>query len=178
MFEDLRHKAAKDLVDLPFDGYAIGGLSVGEGFEQMCKMAGVCSAVLPEGKPRYLMGVGTPKDIVAAVSLGVDMFDCVIPTRSARFGRIYLENTWINIRNSKFRRASEPIEKGCDCYTCENFSRAYISHLFHAKEMLGVQLASIHNLRFYQRLMARIREAIELKNLSELSSYYSDWNED
>lgn len=178
MYEDLRERAAKDLVTLPFDGYAVGGLSVGEGFESMCRMCEVATNHLPEDKPRYLMGVGTPRDIIAAVSRGVDMFDCVIPTRSARFGRIYLGNTWINIRNSVFREDPAPIEEQCDCYACENFSRGYIAHLFHAKEMLGVQLASIHNLRFYQRLMKRVREAISAQNLSELDVEFSRWNED
>jgi queuine tRNA-ribosyltransferase len=141
----------------------------------MCEVA---VGHLPEDKPRYLMGVGTPKDIIAAVSLGVDMFDCVIPTRSARFGRIYIGNSYINIRNSVFREDPQALEAGCDCYACQNFSRAYIAHLFHAKEMLGVQLASIHNLRFYQRLMKRVREAISAKNLCELEVEFSRWNED
>ena len=126
----------------------------------MCEMADVATMHLPEDKPRYLMGVGTPIDIISAVMRGVDMFDCVIPTRSARFGRIYVGNSHINIRNSKYRKDPEPIESTCDCYACKNFSKAYIAHLFHAKEMLGVQLASIHNLRFYQRLMSRIRSCL------------------
>ena len=173
MFDDLRKQATLELSELNFDGFAVGGLSVGEGFEQMCQMASVCTEILPKDKPRYLMGVGTPKDIVTAVSMGVDMFDCVIPTRSARFGRLYVGVGYINIRNSKYREDSKPIEKDCDCYSCQNFSKAYISHLVHSNEMLGVQLASIHNLRFYQRLMRDIRVSISDGIFSEFKKKFS-----
>lgn len=176
MFPELRKQAATELSELDFNGFAVGGLSVGEGFEKMCEMAGVCTEILPKTKPRYLMGVGTPKDIVSAVGMGVDMFDCVIPTRSARFGRIYAGTGYLNIRNSKFREDPEPLEADCDCYCCQNFSRAYISHLIHSGEMLGVQLASIHNLRFYQRLMQDIRKSISENKFSDIKKKFSNEN--
>lgn len=177
MYEKLRTQACKELSELDFDGYAIGGLSVGEEIEIMREMTAVCTEQLPATKPRYLMGVGTPLDIVESVALGIDMFDCVIPTRSARFGRLYLGSTWINIRNQQFRKDPNPIEEGCDCYACKNFSRAYISHLVHAKEILAVQLATLHNLRFYQRLMKRIRESIREKTFSQFAdSFRREWD--
>jgi queuine tRNA-ribosyltransferase len=167
MHEELRVQACRDLIQLDFDGYAVGGVSVGETTEQMRKVTKWCCEVLPENKIRYLMGVGTPLDIVQSVALGVDLFDCVIPTRSARFGRIYTEMGSINIRNSKYRSESSAISSICDCYSCKNFSSGYISHLIHAKEMLGVQLATLHNLRFYQRLMSSIREHISAGTFSD-----------
>ena len=157
MHADLRKQACEDLCTLPFDGYAIGGVSVGEPTPMMRMVTDVSAACLPPAKVRYLMGVGTALDIVESVRLGIDMFDCVIPTRSARFGRIMLRHGWFNIKNQQFRRDESPLEPGCDCYTCQRFSRAYISHLLHAKEMLAVQLATLHNLRFYQRLLQEIR---------------------
>jgi len=172
MFDDLRIQAAQHLVGLNFDGYAIGGLSVGESHEQMISMAKVCLDVLPQNKPRYLMGVGMPKDIVAAVSCGIDMFDCVIPTRSARFGRLFRGHGYINIRNSRFRNDPSPVDTDCDCLACRNFSRAYLSHLMHAGEILGMQLASIHNLRYYQRLVSGLREAIRARRLEEFARPY------
>lgn len=161
MYEDLRRESAAGLVDIGFDGYAIGGLSVGESFELMAEMAAIAAAALPADRPRYLMGVGNPRDILAAVAAGVDMFDCVIPTRNARHGRLYVGNTHLNIRNSSFRTDPKPIDPECDCYCCSHFSRAYLSHLFRADELLGVQLATQHNLRFFQRLMQGIRNSIE-----------------
>ena len=160
MYADLRQEACQQLVELEFEGYAIGGLSVGESTAVMREMTAVSAQGLPEDKPRYLMGVGTPLDIVESVALGIDMFDCVIPTRSARFGRIYSYPSPYNLRNRKFRSLEQPLEEGCDCYCCRNFSSAYISHLIHANEMLGLQLATLHNLRFYQRLMQTIRQHI------------------
>ncbi len=156
----LRRRSLTELCELEFDGYAIGGLSVGEPVEQMVEFTQLCAEELPRTKPRYLMGVGTPSDIIRSVHLGVDMFDCVIPTRSARFGRLYTETGYINIRNTIYRTDKDPISVKCDCYTCRNFSRAYLAHLVHAREALLVQLATIHNLRFYQRLMSQIRLAI------------------
>lgn len=161
MFRHLRVRSAQELTDIDFDSYAIGGLSVGECTSVMREMTEICCSILPENKLRYLMGVGTPLDLIESIALGVDLFDCVIPTRSARFGRLYTKNSWINIRNKVYRNDSKPIDEKCDCYTCSNFSRAYISHLIHAKEMLGSQLASLHNLRFYQRLMQEIRAHIK-----------------
>lgn len=166
MFPQLRKQAATRLIEIGFDGYAIGGLSVGESQDLMLEMVGVTTEVLPQDKARYLMGVGTPRDIVLAVALGIDMFDCVIPTRSARFGRLYIDEGYLNIRNEKYRQDNTPILMGCDCYSCQNFSKAYIAHLIHCNEMLGLQLATIHNLRFYQRLMFRIREAIKTKQFA------------
>lgn len=160
MFPELRLEAIEGLKKIGFDGYAIGGLSVGEPTELMRTMTALCCEALPQVSIRYLMGVGTPTDLVESVARGIDLFDCVIPTRSARFGRIYVETGFLNIRNTQYRADSAPIETGCDCYCCRNFSRAYVSHLFHAQEILGVQLASLHNLRFYQRLMERIRGSI------------------
>lgn len=160
MFPSLREQSAAGLLEIGFDGYAIGGLSVGEPTELMREMTVLSASFLPREKPRYLMGVGTPSDIIEAVSVGVDMFDCVIPTRNARNGRLFTDDGYINIRNAEFRTDSSPISDTCDCYACSTFSRAYISHLVHANEMLGGHLATIHNLRFYQRLMRAIRESI------------------
>ena len=157
---ELRRRASEALVEIGFDGYAVGGVRVGERIPLMREVTEVSTSVLPTNSIRYLIGVGTPLDIVESVALGIDLFDCVIPTRSARFGRLYVESGSINIRNSKYREDSNPVCPSCDCYTCSNFSASYISHLIHAKEMLGVQLATLHNLRFYQRLMERIREHI------------------
>lgn len=165
---DLRLRAIDELVPLGFDGYAIGGVSVGEPSEQIYQTVEFTAPRLPEDKIRYLMGVGTPTDIVIAASYGVDLFDCVIPTRSARFGRLYIEGSYINIRNSRYRKDSGPIDENCDCYTCSKFSRAYLAHLFHAKEVLAVELATMHNLRFYQELMKQIREAISEKRMASL----------
>ncbi len=161
MYEDLRAQAARGLSSMDFDGYSIGGLSVGEPHSLMDKMVEVSVRNLPEDKIRYLMGVGTPSDIVKAVSLGVDLFDCVIPTRSARFGRLFTKDKFINIRNGAFVEDLSPICPECDCYTCKNFSRAYLSHLIRAKEPLFIELSSIHNLRFYEKLMSDIRNAIK-----------------
>lgn len=160
MFEELRRDSARELRAMDFDGYSIGGLSVGEPREEMLRILAESLVELPQDKARYLMGVGTPSDIIKAVAMGVDLFDCVIPTRSARFGRLYTESGFINIRNAEHRDNPEPIDAECDCYACRNFSRAYLSHLVHSGEILGSELASTHNLRFYLRFMERIREAI------------------
>lgn len=158
--EELRKEAIERSCSMEFDGYALGGLSVGEPPELMHQLFASCLPQLPEDKPRYVMGVGYPKDIALAVQAGADMFDCVMPTRSARFGRIFHWRGHLNIKNARFREDSAPLEEGCQCYTCKNFSRSYLSHLFHAGEALAVQLLSIHNLAFYQSLMAKIRSAI------------------
>ncbi len=159
--KELRTYCACELVKLDFDGYAIGGLSVGEGYDNMIKTVTHTTQVLPKDKPRYLMGVGKPIDIIAAVKAGVDMFDCVLPTRNGRNAFAFTENGPVRLRNSDLINDPEPIEAGCDCYCCKNFSRAAIRHFFNCGEMLGPILASVHNLRFYQRLMAKIRKAIE-----------------
>ncbi len=153
-----------------FQGFAIGGLSVGESTAQMDEVLSYHPEQLPVDRPRYLMGVGTPRDIVTAVRYGIDQFDCVMPTRAGRFGRAFVSGVpaTINIKNAQFARSSEPLEAGCDCLACRNYSRGYINHLFKADEMLGPQLVSIHNLAHYQRLMSAIRAAIEQGTFEEL----------
>jgi queuine tRNA-ribosyltransferase len=157
----LRSYCARELVKLDFDGYAIGGLSVGEGHAKMIKTVSQTTEFLPEDKARYLMGAGTPADIIAAVGAGVDMFDCVLPTRNGRNAFAFTDNGPVRMRNSIHTADTEPIEAGCDCYCCSNFSRGTLRHFFNIKEMLGPILVSLHNLRFYQRLMATIRQTIE-----------------
>jgi len=165
----MRTQCALELVKLDFDGYAIGGLSVGEGHEDMIKTVSHTTELLPRDKPRYLMGVGTPGDIIAAVKAGVDMFDCVLPTRNGRNAFAFSENGPVRLRNKAHINDVEPIEPGCDCYCCKNFSRASLRHFFKTGEYLGPILVSLHNIRFYQRLMAKIRQAIEKDNLAELA---------
>jgi queuine tRNA-ribosyltransferase len=158
--EHLRAYCTQKLVAMDFPGYAIGGLAVGEGFEATLAVLRWVAPNLPPDKPRYLMGVGYPRDIIAAVSVGVDMFDCVLPTRNGRNASAFTSTGSIRLRNSRFTRDPEPIEAGCDCYACRNFSRGAIRHYFFAAEMLGPVLVSVHNIRFYQRLLADIRQAI------------------
>lgn len=158
--EDIRSKCAARLVEMNFPGYALGGLAVGEGFEAMVKVLQFTAPLLPQNKPRYLMGVGFPRDIVQAVAAGVDMFDCVMPTRNGRNAYAFTASGPMRMRNSKYQRDTLPIEPGCDCYACRHFSRGAIRHYFFAGEMLGPVLVSVHNIRFYQRLMADIRRAI------------------
>jgi len=157
---DLREQCATELIKLDFPGYAAGGFAVGEGFDAMVQSLSRLLPILPETKPRYLMGVGYPRDIVAAVAAGIDMFDCVLPTRNGRNAYAFTATGPIRLRNSKFVRDPGPIELGCDCYACKNFTRGAIRHFFFASEMLGPVLVSVHNIRFYQRLMADIRDAI------------------
>ncbi|HWP39408.1 MAG TPA: tRNA guanosine(34) transglycosylase Tgt [Tepidisphaeraceae bacterium] len=156
----LRTMCAQKLIAMDFPGYAIGGLAVGEGFEATAAVLRLVTPMLPEDKPRYLMGVGYPRDIVEAVANGVDMFDCVLPTRNGRNASAFTASGSIRLRNSRFARDAAPIEPGCDCYACRNFSRGAIRHFFLADEMLGPVLVSVHNMRFYQRLMQDIRRAI------------------
>ncbi len=167
VFEDLRVKCAQEISGFPFDGFAIGGVSVGEPKEDMYRVTDVVSSILPEEKPRYLMGVGKPEDLVYAVSKGVDMFDCVIPTRNARNGLLFTWKGRIIIKNSRYKDDGLPIDPGCTCYTCRNFSRAYLRHLFISKEINAVILNTIHNLHFYSELMSKIREAIQEGKFSE-----------
>ena len=166
----LRKHCACELVKLDFDGYAIGGLSVGEGHENMMRTVSHTIRILPRDKPRYLMGVGTPADIIAAVRAGVDMFDCVLPTRNGRnaFAFTETENGPLRLRNNAYISDTSPIEAGCDCYCCRNFSRATLRHFFNCGEMLGPILVSLHNLRFYQRLMAKIRQILK-------ENKFADW---
>ncbi|WP_390619172.1 tRNA guanosine(34) transglycosylase Tgt [Maricurvus nonylphenolicus] len=167
MYEGLRSESLKGLVDIEFDGYAIGGLSVGEPKEDMLRVLEHLTPEMPTDKPRYLMGVGKPSDIVEAVRRGVDMFDCVMPTRNARNGHLFTSEGVIKIRNAKHRHDTGPLDKECDCHTCTNFSRAYLHHLDKCGEILGAQLNTIHNLRFYQNVMKGLREAIAEQRLDE-----------
>jgi len=161
MYPELRHQSAAGLTELGFDGYAIGGLSVGEPEDERNRILDETLPVLPEDKPRYLMGVGRPEDIVEAVRRGVDMFDCVIPTRHARTGFLYTRSGIIKIRNSRYQDDIRPLDEECGCYTCRNYSRSYLRHLDKCGEILGARLNTLHNLHFYQDLMRDIRSAIE-----------------
>ena len=161
MYEDLRDESLEGLKNIGFDGYAIGGLSVGEPKDEMHKVLDFLAHKMPENKPRYLMGVGTPQDLIDGVAAGIDMFDCVMPTRNARNGHLFTSVGVVKIRNAKHKISLEPLDSECDCYTCKNFTRGYLHHLDKCKEMLGAQLGTIHNLRFYQNLMADIRLSIE-----------------
>ena len=173
--EDLRRRSAAGLVELGFDGYAVGGLAVGEPEAERNRMLEYTVPLLPADKPRYLMGVGRPEDIVAAVCRGIDMFDCVMPTRNARNGFLFTATGTLRIRNARFARDTRVIEEGCDCYTCSHgFSRAYLRHLDRCNEILGCQLATIHNLRHYQRLMAGLRQAIEELALNDFVSMFQE----
>jgi queuine tRNA-ribosyltransferase len=160
VFDDLRVESANTLAALDFPGYAIGGLSVGETKEEMYRTLDVTTPHLPDGKPRYLMGVGAPEDLVEGVARGVDIFDCVLPTRVARNGGLLTRQGRLNLRNAQYAADPLPIEVGCECYTCQHFSRAYLRHLFKAGEILGLHLATIHNVHYNLRLMAEIRAAI------------------
>ncbi|AOY01959.1 tRNA guanosine(34) transglycosylase Tgt [Jeongeupia sp. USM3] len=161
MYEDLRDESLAGLDDIGFHGMAIGGLSVGEPKEDMERILAHTAPRLPADKPRYLMGVGTPEDLVYGVSQGIDMFDCVMPTRNARNGMLFTRFGDIKIKNAKHRLDERPLDETCDCYACQNFSRAYLHHLFRSGEILGSQLNTIHNLRYYQVLMAEMRAAID-----------------
>ncbi len=160
-YTDLRAAHAQELAELDLDGYAVGGVSVGEPREEMFAMANAATPHLPEHRVRYLMGVGYPIDLVDGVLAGVDLFDCVIPTRSARFGAAFTSAGRVTIKHARYRDDPRPLDPSCACYTCSRFSRAYLRHLFTANELLSPRLLTLHNVTFYQRLMARIREAIE-----------------
>jgi len=160
MHADLRKQSAKELIKIGFDGYAIGGLSVGEPNKLMYKMLDTTVPLLPADKPRYLMGVGTPEDILEAVERGIDMFDCVLPTRNARHGYLYTSRGVVRIKNEKYKADMKPLDPHCDCYTCKNFTRAYLRHLVMAGEILGLRLCTLHNVAFYHKLMADMRKAI------------------
>jgi len=161
MFEPLRKASLEGLKALAFDGYALGGLSVGEPQAEMMRMLDYIVLHMPEDKPRYLMGVGTPQNLVEAVSRGIDMFDCVMPTRNARNGYLFTSRGVVRIRNSVHKDSLEPLDSACTCYTCQHYTRAYLQHLFRCKEILGARLNTIHNLHYYQKLMFDLREAIE-----------------
>ena len=169
MHEDLRDVSLAGLEEIGFDGYAIGGLSVGEPKEDMLRILTHLSTRMPANKPHYLMGVGRPEDLVEAVNLGIDMFDCVMPTRNARNGHLFTHHGVVKIRNSRYKTDTGPLDPLCDCYTCQNYSRSYLHHLDRTGEMLGPRLNTIHNLHYYQSLMKGIREAIEQGKLTEFT---------
>lgn len=172
MHEHLRDQSLAGLQAIGFDGYAIGGLSVGEPKADMQRILTHTAPLLPADKPRYLMGVGTPADIVHAVAQGIDMFDCVLPTRNARNGWLYTRHGIIKLRNSRYRLDTSPPDEHCGCYTCRNFSRAYLHHLQRINEMLGAHLNTVHNLYYYQQLMTEIRSAIENKQFEEYAEEF------
>ena len=174
MYGDLREESLAGLVELGFDGYALGGLSVGEPKNEMREVIQHCGALLPAEKPRYLMGVGTPQDIVYAVTQGIDMFDCVMPTRNARNAHIFTSKGLLRLRNKRYRQDTKPLDENCGCYTCQNFSRAYLHHLDKCREMLGAQLNTIHNLHYYQDLMVGLRDAIDKGKLSEFVATFEE----
>ena len=165
MFPELRLQSLQGLEQIGFDGYAIGGLSVGEPKSEMREILAYTAPLLPQQKPRYLMGVGTPEDIVEAVLAGMDMFDCVMPTRNARNGHLFTRHGDVRIRNSRYRHETQPLDADCACYTCRNFSRAYLHHLDKSQEILGATLNTLHNLHYYQELMRGLRAAITDRRL-------------
>jgi len=172
VYEDLRKRCAKALVKMDFPGYAIGGVSVGEGLDLLKQVVGYTAPHLPEDKPRYLMGVGLPEDILESVERGIDMFDCVIPTRYARSATLFTNRGRIRLTNKNYRRDFYPIEPNCSCYTCRNFTRAYLHHLFTSNEVLSAILASIHNVHFYLNMMAEIRTSIEEGRFKEYKEIF------
>ncbi|MGB9839937.1 tRNA guanosine(34) transglycosylase Tgt, partial [Thermovenabulum sp.] len=172
LFEELRRKSAKDLTGIDFEGYAVGGLSVGEPKQEMYKVLDYTVPLLPENKPRYLMGVGSPDAIFEGVIRGIDMFDCVLPTRIARHGTVFTKKGKLVVRNAVYAKDFSPLDPECDCYVCKNYSRAYIRHLLNAGEILGLRLTTYHNLHFLLRLMEEIRTAIEGDYLLELKEVF------
>lgn len=173
-YQDLRGRCAKELVDMGFEGYAIGGVSVGEPKEMMYTVVDQVAPILPRDRPRYLMGVGLPEDIVEGVIRGIDMFDCVVPTRHGRRGYLFTRSGHMIIKNASYKEDELPVEPGCDCYTCSRYSRAYLRHLFMSGEILGMRLSTIHNLHYFGRLMREIRQAIGEGRTSQFrESFYS-----
>jgi queuine tRNA-ribosyltransferase len=172
MYEDLRDRSLAGLTEIGFDGYAIGGLSVGEPKDDMLRILAHTTPQMPADKPRYLMGVGTPEDLVAAVSAGVDMFDCVMPTRNARNGWLFTRWGDIKIKNARYKDDTGPLDADCQCYTCRNFTRAYLHHLHRVGEILGARLNTIHNLFYYQELMQGMRSAIEAGTFAEFTTQF------
>jgi queuine tRNA-ribosyltransferase len=172
MFESLRDESTRELIAMDFDGYAIGGLSVGEPKEDMKRILAHTAPQLPADKPRYLMGVGTPSDLVAAVAQGIDQFDCVLPTRNARHGILFTRRGEIRIRNARWKTDTAPIDDECTCHACTHFSRAYVHHLIRANEILGARLATIHNLHYYHRLMAGMRAVIEARRFADFTAEF------
>lgn len=173
VYKDLREASANDLVMLDFDGYAIGGLAVGEPTEKMYELVDFTTDFLPVDKPRYLMGVGRPENILEAIALGVDMFDCVMPTRNARNAYLFTSKGIVSMRNAAYKDDMDPLDKECDCYTCKSFSKAYLRHLFNSKEVLALELATIHNLTFYLNLVREARKRISDGSFIEWKNYFS-----
>jgi queuine tRNA-ribosyltransferase len=169
IYKPLRDIAAHTLVEAGFDGYAIGGLGVGEPREMMYDLVAHTAALLPSPQPRYLMGVGKPQDLLHCVRAGIDMFDCVLPTRNARNGFLFTSEGRVVIKNAKYRTDERPVDPACDCYTCQHHSRAYLRHLFLAREILGLYLNTLHNITYYLQLMQRIRQAIDVGTLAEMT---------
>lgn len=178
IYDDLREECAQNLISMEFPGYAIGGLAVGEEKSDMYRLTAFLNDILPAGKPRYLMGVGTPLDLIQNVMNGIDMFDCVMPTRNARKGTVFTSLGKVIIKAARYKEDFSPLDPYCDCYTCRNFSRAYLRHLFNVNEILGMRLASLHSVRYYNNLMSRIREAIVNETLpslyAEIEGFYGD----
>jgi queuine tRNA-ribosyltransferase len=172
MYPELRKRSLDALMAIGFDGIAIGGLSVGEPKEEMQRMLNAIQPMLPHDKPHYLMGVGTPEDLVFGVKQGIDMFDCVMPTRNARNGWLFTRFGDIKIKNAKYRTDTAPLDPSCSCYTCQNFSRAYLHHLYKIGEILGARLNTIHNIHYYLTLMDEIRTAIETRQFSEFEARF------
>jgi len=175
MYGELRKKSISRLKEISFDGYAIGGLSVGEPADERNHMLDICMPEMPLDKPRYLMGVGKPEDLIESVRRGVDMFDCVIPTRNARTGYLYTHDGIIKIRNSRYATDTRPLDENCGCYTCKNYSRAYLRHLDKCREILGSRLNTIHNLYYFQDLMKKIRTSIEQNNFEAFAESFYEW---
>lgn len=175
-FKDVRRRSAQELLETGFDGYAIGGLSVGEPMEERLEMVEAALEVIPPEAPRYLMGVGTPEDLVTFVSMGVDLFDCVIPTRCARNGLLFTRHGRLDIRHAEHKRSGRPIDETCGCYTCRHYSRAYLRHLYMAKELLAARLHTLHNLHYYMDLVREIRQAIESARLEAFQrAFFQEW---
>ena len=172
MFHDLRATGVESVTNIGFDGYAIGGLSVGEPKEMMLDIAAATLPLLPDSVPRYVMGIGTPEDLMELISLGADMFDCVIPTRNARNGQLFVREGNINICNAQYREDPSPVEAECSCYTCNHYSRSYLRHLFMAKELLAYRLNTIHNIHFFMTFMKEIRKAIQQEEFSRFKNVF------
>jgi queuine tRNA-ribosyltransferase len=174
MYHDLRAQSLEALMEIGFDGFAIGGLSVGEPKEDMLNVLDYLPDKMPIDKPRYLMGVGTPKDLVQGVERGIDMFDCVMPTRNARNGYLFTSNGVVKIRNSKYKIDTNPLDENCNCYTCKNYSKSYLHHLQKKNEILGSRLNTVHNLHYYQNLMKEMRSAIENNSFAQFKINFYD----
>jgi queuine tRNA-ribosyltransferase len=172
MHDELRRVSIAALTEIGFDGYAIGGLSVGEPKEDMHRVTELCTPLMPADKPRYLMGVGTPLDLVEGVARGIDMFDCVMPTRNGRNGTLFTSQGKVNIKNLKYRLDESPLDPACECYTCANFTRGYLRHLFLSGEITGLRLLTLHNVRYYLDLMAELRNAIEAGTFAQTAEKY------